>query len=61
MTTNADFTDDGRMTQDEVRAIIADYERCFGMSSDEFLRQWQAGTAPDTRETNDWATLLDWA
>ena len=50
---------DGVMSLDEVRRVIAAYEAKYGMSSEEFLRQWEAGTAPDNRETNDWAILLD--
>ncbi len=60
--TDPEVTDDmeGIMTREEVMEIIAAYEAMYGMSSEEFLRQWKAGTAPDTRETNDWSMLLDW-
>ncbi len=47
------------LSLDQVRRIIDAYEAKYGMSSEEFLRQWEAGTAPDTYETNDWAMLLD--
>ena len=49
----------GELPLSEVRHIIAAYEAKYGMSSEEFLRQWEAGTVPDTYETNDWAILLD--
>lgn len=47
------------MSLDELRQIITAYEEKYRMSSDEFLCQWQAGTAPDTDETNEWAMLRD--
>jgi hypothetical protein len=48
------------MTDEEVRAIIAGFEKQFGMTSEEFLRQRKAGTEPDTWETNAWLSLLEW-
>ena len=35
---------------EEVRRVIAVYEENYGMTSEEFLRQWEAGTAPDNDE-----------
>ena len=57
---DAHSTDDMIMTEDEIRAIIVGYEQQYGMSSEEFLRQWKADTASDTWETNSWAMFLDW-
>ncbi len=48
------------MSQEEARALVKRYEQQFGMTSEEFLRQWKAGTAPDLWETNAWAMLLNW-
>lgn len=46
------------MSEAEIRRIIESYEEQFGMTSEDFLLQWEAGEAPDTFETNDWAILL---
>lgn len=51
--------DDAILTRGEILAIIAGYEKQFGMTSDEFRQRWKAGTAPDVFETNEWAILLD--
>ncbi len=37
---------------------IREYEQQFGMTSAEFLKQWEEGKAADTYETNHWANLL---
>lgn len=55
-----DDDEDMFMSREEVLEIIARYEQQFGMTSEEFLRQWKVGTAPDLWETNSWAMLLDW-
>lgn len=46
------------MTDEEVEAQIAHYEQKFSMSSEEFLRQARAGTAPDEAGIIDWKLLL---
>ena len=46
------------LTKEEIISQISRYEKMFGMSSEEFLRQKRNGTAPDTCEAMDWAGLL---
>jgi hypothetical protein len=46
------------LSQNDIASQIAQYEREFGMSSDEFLQRMREGTAPDTFETMDWMILL---
>lgn len=48
----------GLLSEAEISAIIRQYEEEFGMTSEQFLALWEAGEAPDTFETNDWAILL---
>ena len=55
---NADEPDEGVFTMEEILAQIRQYEAQFGMTSEEFLKRWEAGTAPDTFETNSWAIWL---
>ncbi len=40
------------------KEMIRGYEEQFGIASEEFLKRWENGTAPDTFETNHWARLL---
>ncbi|MCP4104599.1 MAG: hypothetical protein GY749_03525 [Desulfobacteraceae bacterium] len=46
------------LSEDDIKARIEEYEKQFGMSSEEFLRQKRKGTAPDTFETMYWMGLL---
>lgn len=46
------------LTSEDVESQIAHYECRFSMSSEEFLKRWREGTAPDTFETMDWLILL---
>ncbi len=46
------------LTEDEIMSQISRYEKMFGMSSEEFLRQKQNGTEDDSFETMDWMILL---
>jgi hypothetical protein len=46
------------LTREEFEAQIAHYEKVFGMSSAEFLRKMEEGTADDTFETMHWMMLL---
>jgi hypothetical protein len=52
--------DDGIMSDEMLNAIIAGYEKQFGISSEVFLMKWKAGEMPDTFETNDWDILLNY-
>lgn len=49
---------DAIMTDEEVEAKISCYEKRFGMSSEEFLAQVAAGTAPDEDGIISWKLLL---
>lgn len=46
------------VADEEVEAEIKEYERKFGMSSEEFLEQVRLGTAPDEAGIIDWKLLL---
>jgi hypothetical protein len=46
------------MSHEEIEQQIGHYEQMFGMSSEAFIEQVRAGTAPDTFETMDWMILL---
>jgi hypothetical protein len=47
------------MPQEDERAkIIQSFEKKYGMNSDTFLEQWQAGALEDTEEFNRWYVLL---
>ncbi|MCX6074264.1 MAG: hypothetical protein NTY39_08100 [Campylobacterales bacterium] len=44
--------------EDERAKIIHAFEEKYGMPSDDFLAQWQAGQLDDTEEFNRWYVLL---
>ncbi|MCP4348954.1 MAG: hypothetical protein GY795_26030 [Desulfobacterales bacterium] len=46
------------LTEEEIISQISRYEKMFGMSSEEFLRQKQNGNEDDSFETMDWMILL---
>jgi hypothetical protein len=48
------------VSKDELSQEIANYEKKYGMSSDELLRRIQEGTAPENSEIMDWKILLEW-
>ncbi len=52
------FDENDILSEDDIKARIEEYEKKFGMSSEEFLRQKREGTAPDTFETMYWMGLL---
>jgi hypothetical protein len=43
----------------ELVAEVKGYEEKYGMTTEEFRKQWKDGTAPDTFETNAWNMLTD--
>lgn len=51
-------TPEGIISRDELLVRVRHYEEIFEMSSEEFLKRWEADTVPDTFETNSWAMLL---
>ncbi len=52
------FDENDILSEDDIKSQIEEYEKEFGMSSEEFLRQKRKGTAPDTFETMYWMGLL---
>ncbi|MDM8550113.1 hypothetical protein QUF72_08555 [Desulfobacterales bacterium HSG2] len=46
------------MSDEEIETKISEYEKAYGISSDEFMRQMREGIAPDEFETMDWMMLL---
>ncbi len=46
------------LSDEEIEMRISEYEKAYGISSDEFMRQMRDGTAPDEFETMDWMMLL---
>ncbi len=46
------------LTREEIISQISRYEKMFGMSSEEYLRQKQNGNEDDSFETMDWMILL---
>ncbi len=46
------------VTDEEIRMQIAEYEKQYGMTSEEFMRQMREGTAPDEFETMSWMISL---
>lgn len=51
-------TESDQLTSEDIAKRIADYERAFGMSSEELLEKARDGTAPDTYEVGEWLILL---
>jgi len=59
-TTSTPLTsEEGIISREELLALVHQYEEKFGMTSEEFLKRWEADAIPDTFETNDWAMILD--
>ncbi len=52
------FDENDILSEDDIKSQIEEYEKKFGMSSEEFLRKKREGTAPDTFETMYWMGLL---
>ncbi len=52
------FDENDILSEDEIKSRIEEYEKKFGMSSEDFLQQKRNGTAPDTFETMYWMGLL---
>jgi len=50
--------DKGIMTNTEINAKIAKYEKHFGMTSKEFWEAWHSGAFPDSFEGMAWSMLL---
>ena len=41
----------------DTEAELAEFERRYGLASDEFFRRWQAGEAGDSVDYTEWAAL----
>ena len=48
------------MTRQELDLQVEIYEQMYAMPSFTFYKKWLQGKAPDTYETNDWATLYEY-
>lgn len=46
------------MTLDEVKTELKEYERLYGMTSDEFYEKWKRGEADWVAESVDWSGLV---
>jgi len=46
------------ISDEEIEMQIAEYEKQYGMTSEEFMRQMREGTAPDEFETMSWMISL---
>jgi len=46
------------MTLDEVKAMLKDFERQYGMTSEEFLEKWKKGEADRVAESVVWRGLM---
>ncbi len=45
----------------DLHAELAEFERCYGMTSDEFYRLYQAGQTDDRMDFVEWASLAQMA
>ena len=50
--------EDWIMTKEEIEEMITRFEKQYGMTSEEFLKRREEGTAPDSWEAMTWVTLL---
>jgi len=46
------------MTLDEVKTELKEYERLYGMTSDEFYEKWKRGETDWVSESVDWSGLV---
>lgn len=56
----ASSNESDEMSDEDIAKVIAGYEEQYNMTSAEFKKMWELGTAPDTYETNDWYVLLEY-
>ena len=53
--------DVSRAQLDQLQADLVEFERRYGLSSDEFYRQYQAGQTDDRMDYVEWASLVQMA
>ena len=53
------YVEESDMTLEEVKAIIEEFERQYGMKSEEFLEKWQKGEAYWVAESVVWRGLIE--
>ena len=53
--------DFSRAQLDQLQADLVKFERRYGLSSDEFYRQYQAGQTDDRMDYVEWASLVQMA
>jgi hypothetical protein len=55
----ADFKiEEHEMTLEEIKAVLEEYERQYGMSSQEFYEKWKRGEAYWVSDSVDWSGLF---
>lgn len=59
MTENDFYLDEREMTLEEVKAVLDNYERQYGMTSKEFAEKWKRGETYLIAESVDWIGLLE--
>ena len=47
------------MTNEEVKSILEEFERKYGMSSEEFYKKWNKGEADWVSESVEWSGLFE--
>lgn len=47
------------MTLEEVKAELEDFERLYGMTSEEFYEKWKKGETEWVAESVDWSLLFE--
>lgn len=47
------------MTNEEVKAILEEFERKYGMSSEEFYTKWKKGETDWVSESVEWSGLFE--
>jgi hypothetical protein len=59
MNENDFYVEEHEMTNEEVKAILEEFERKYGMSSDDFYEKWKLGQTDLVSESVVWSTLFE--
>ena len=57
MTENGFCVTEHEMTPEEVKAVLGNYEKQYGMSSEEFYTKWKRGETYWVADSVDWSGL----
>lgn len=57
MTENDFYVSEHEMTPEEVKAVLENYERQYGMTSEEFYAKWKRGETYWVVDSVDWSGL----